>query len=68
MKNKTYKKVTWECNECNKLHESYSNKRWDMQVCECGKTGYDLEEFYSRIMGNVKVIKEETFEINDDED
>jgi len=45
MKNKTYKKVTWECNECNKLHESYSNKRWDMQVCECGKTGYDLEEF-----------------------
>ena len=56
---KTYKKVIWECLSCNKQHESYSHKRWDMQVCECGKSGYDLEEHYSRTMGEIKIIKEE---------
>lgn len=35
-----------------------------MQVCECGKSGYDLEEYYSRTMGKLKVIKIE--EINDE--
>jgi hypothetical protein len=54
-----YKKVTWECLSCNKQHESYSHKRWNMQVCECGKSGYDLEEHYSRTMGEIKIIKEE---------
>jgi hypothetical protein len=29
-----------------------------MQVCECGKSGYDLEDGYSRIMGEIKIIKE----------
>jgi len=60
---KKHKKVTWECVSCKKQHESYSNKRWNMQVCECGKSGYDLEEFYSRTMGEIKIIKEEVFEI-----
>ena len=59
---KTYKKVTWDCLSCNKQHESQSNKRWDMQVCECGKSGYDLEEYYARTMGEIKIIKEEVFE------
>jgi hypothetical protein len=30
-----------------------------MQVCECGKSGLDLEEHYSRVMGEIKIIKEE---------
>ena len=54
-----YIKVTWECGNCNKVHESSSNKRCDMQVCECGQSGYDLEEHYSRTMGDVRIIKEE---------
>jgi hypothetical protein len=33
-----------------------------MQVCECGKSGYDLEEFYSRTMGDIKIIKEEEYQ------
>jgi hypothetical protein len=33
-----------------------------MQVCECGKSGYDLEEFYSRTMGGIKIIKEEEYQ------
>jgi hypothetical protein len=55
----TYTKVTWECGNCNKQHESYSDRRWDMQMCECGQSGYDLEEHYSRTMGDVRIIKEE---------
>jgi hypothetical protein len=62
MKNKTHRKVTWECVSCGKQHESYSSKRWDMQVCECGNSGYDLEEYYSRVMGKVKIIKDEVIE------
>lgn len=58
---KEYKKVVWECQNCNKQHESTSETRWDMQVCGCGQSGYDLEEFYSRIMGDIKIIKEETY-------
>jgi len=57
-----HKKVTWECVSCGNQHESYSNRRWDMQVCECGKSGLDLEEFYSRTMGEIKIVKEETIE------
>ena len=45
MENKKYKKVTWECGFCGENHVSLSNKRWEMQVCECGKSGLDLEEF-----------------------
>jgi hypothetical protein len=33
-----------------------------MQVCECRKSGYDLEEFYSRTMGDIKIIKEEEYQ------
>jgi len=68
MENNTYKKVTWECGECKTQHESFSNIRWDMQICDCGKSGYDLEEHYSRTMGSVKLIKEETLIENKNED
>lgn len=54
-----HRKVTWECVSCGKQHESYSNRRWEMQICECGKSGLDLEEFYSRTMGKIRIIKEE---------
>jgi len=30
-----------------------------MDICECGKSGYDLEEFYSRTMGKIRIISEE---------
>ena len=68
MENNTYKKVTWECGECKTQHESFSNRRWDMQICDCGKSGYDLEEYYSKTMGSVKLIMEETLIENTNED
>ena len=51
-----HKKVIWECLECGNQCTSYSNKRHDMQICECGKSGYDLEEHYARVKGNLKII------------
>tara|TARA_R110000851_G_scaffold209517_2_gene361946 strand:- start:7012 stop:7431 length:420 start_codon:yes stop_codon:yes gene_type:complete len=51
-----HKKVIWECLECGNQHTSYSNKRHDIQICECGKSGYDLEEHYARQVGNLKII------------
>ncbi len=58
-KKSNHRKITWECELCNSVQTSYSNKRWDMDVCECGKSGYDLEEWYSRTMGKIKIISEE---------
>lgn len=52
-------RVTWKCGKCGSIQESYSHKRWEMDVCECGHSGYDLEPWYSRTMGNVIIIKEE---------
>ena len=48
-------KLTWTCGFCGDVNESYSNRRWDMNVCKCGKSSVDLEKYYQRIFG--KVIK-----------
>ena len=58
-KNKSHRKITWKCDMCESIQTSYSNKRWDMDVCKCGKSGYDLEEWYSRTMGKISIISEE---------
>lgn len=55
-------KVTWECGKCGSVQESYSHKRWEMDVCECGASGYDLEPWYARTMGPVVFIKSEPIE------
>lgn len=51
-------KQKWKCGDCNSVQVSDSKKRHDMQVCECGKSGYDLEEFYSRGFGKIIMINE----------
>jgi uncharacterized phosphosugar-binding protein len=63
---KKYKKITWKCGVCDSIQESYSNRRWDMDVCKCGHSGMDLEEWYSREMGGVIIIKEEILEENNE--
>lgn len=62
---KEYKKITWKCGLCYSIQESFSNRRWDMDVCKCGQSGMDLEEFYSREMGKVIIIKVEILEENE---
>jgi len=62
---KKYKKITWKCGVCDSIQESYSNRRWDMDICKCGQSGMDLEESYSRQMGEIIIVKEEILEENE---
>jgi hypothetical protein len=50
-------KEKWQCLECGKINESDDTQRHKMDICECGKTGVDMEKDYCRIMGNIKWIK-----------
>lgn len=48
----------WKCELCNDEFITDSKKRWDMVICECGKTSVDAEEYYTRFTGKPKLIKE----------
>ncbi len=50
-------KVFWKCNYCNDVVVSDSKKSHEMDYCKCGKSAMDLEEVYSRQMGDIKIIK-----------
>lgn len=52
-------KLTWKCGKCGDIVESYSFKRWDMDVCKCGESGIDLEDWYQRNFGCPVEIKRE---------
>lgn len=52
--------LTWKCGICNSVQKSYSHKRWEMDMCKCGKSGVDLEEYYQRNIGNIIEINRET--------
>lgn len=57
--NQIIKRMIWRCQACSDVIVSYSNLRHDMNYCDCGKTGVDHEEFYTRICGdNFEVISE----------
>lgn len=45
--------LTWKCGECNSEQTSYSDVRWSMQTCSCGKSAVDLEEHYQRGFGSI---------------
>lgn len=49
--------LKWKCTKCGDVQKSYSDRRWDMNMCKCGESGVDLEEGYSRYLGHVKVLK-----------
>lgn len=46
----------WECEYCKDVVISYSSLKHDMNYCECGKTGVDLESSYQRGVGKPKEI------------
>ncbi len=52
-------KITWQCEKCKDVQISYSTLRHDMNVCKCGKSAIDLEEYYSRSMGSPKELNRE---------
>jgi len=54
--------LTWKCKECGDVVVSTSDSRHSINVCECGKSGVDLEEHYQRSFGcpediNIEIIK-----------
>lgn len=58
-------KITWKCKKCEDVRESYSWKRWEMDICRCGESGIDLEEWYMRSMGCPEIIKREETQIEE---
>lgn len=46
-------KVTWVCKYCNDIVVSNSKERHQMDYCKCKKSAMDLEEHYSRHIGNI---------------
>jgi hypothetical protein len=48
----------WKCVYCGDILVSDSKERHKMDMCKCGKSGVDLEEYYSRWIGNPELLEE----------
>lgn len=55
-------RIYWHCNECGKEYVSNSKIRNNMDICSCGHSGVDVEEFYQRSFGYVIIDKVEKVE------
>ena len=44
-------KIVWVCPHCNCVSVSDSAYHHQMDICKCGKSGVDLEEYLCRYMG-----------------
>ncbi len=55
-------RIIWSCNYCQDVVISYSHLRHNMNYCECGKSAMDLEEGYSRQMGDISIISKKSFQ------
>jgi hypothetical protein len=53
--------LEWKCGHCNSVQKSDSGERWKMDLCSCGKSGVDLEEFYQRACGEVVILNTTAF-------
>lgn len=54
-------RLIWQCNHCKDVVISYSYLQHDMNVCDCGKSGLDLENDYQRTFGSIKEISRKEF-------
>lgn len=45
-------RVIWKCGLCEDVVVSYAIQRHQMDFCECGKSGMDVEEHYTRGIGD----------------
>ena len=56
-------KLTWMCDYCEDVVNSYSYERHSMDTCSCGQSSVDLEEHYMRGSGSItEVSREEWYE------
>lgn len=49
-------RLIWKCSYCKDVVISYSNISHEMNVCECCKSGVDLENGYQRGFGDIEEI------------
>jgi len=49
--------LEWQCEICQDVQLSDSNRRHHMDYCKCGESAVDLEEGYQRSIGKVKDVK-----------
>ena len=49
-------RIIWRCLDCDDVVISYSHLRHQMNYCDCGKSAMDLEDCYSRTVGNIENI------------
>ena len=57
-------RIIWSCLDCDDVVISYSHLRHEMNFCDCGKSAMDLEDGYTRIIGDIESISVK--EINDE--
>jgi len=50
LKMKFKKYIKYKCPHCNRVFVC-TDDRWDMRMCDCGKSGVDLETYYTRFIG-----------------
>lgn len=56
------RRLIWRCKSCGEIVLSYSNLRHDMNICDCGKSGVDYEEWYTRAFGSVEVLSTKEYD------
>lgn len=66
MKNKNinHEKIVWFCPECKWVGVSDSHQHHQIDSCQCGKCGIDLEYYHCRISGFPKILM--VYEYNKD--
>jgi len=45
--------MEWKCGECSTWNISDTERTHQMDICQCGKSGVDLEEHLTRTIGNI---------------
>ena len=49
--------LIWKCHKCKDVIVSKARQHHSMDLCKCKQAGVDLEEYYRRVMGSIKILK-----------
>ena len=50
--------IEWTCPHCKDKLKSNSSEHHKLDMCKCGKSGVDLEDYGCRIISGTKILKE----------
>lgn len=54
--------IYWKCKECGQCRMSDKSNSYNVDWCNCGKSGIDAGEIVYRSLGQAKQITEEEYE------